>query len=117
MDFKGDFDQEKKFEEDLETHIELDDEKDMRASGYIARNDPDAMERYIEYDNTKRIVTQVCKDAGVPVPNAVAIGMIVEILKGMTVFNGEHMLTMSMTAKGLDLTLLRRERQKFDQAA
>ena len=90
---------------------------DPRASGWIARHDPEAMESYIITDQAKALVTKVCANARLLPPNAVAMGNAVELIRGLTEFNAEQMLTRSLTANGLDITLLRRQRLEFDRGA
>ena len=107
-----DFEQEPDFDQELHEQ-----QLDMRSSGYIARHDPDAMDQYIADDHSKLIITNVCKAAGVEPPNPIAMGHAIELIRGLTAFNAEQMCVKSLTSKGLDITLLRRRRQEFEQAA
>ena len=113
-DYEGQFNDE---EPELELEQEAAHEADMRASGYIARNDPDAMETYIINDQAKEIIVTVCKMAEIEQPNPVAMGHAIELIRGLTSFNAEQMLAKSITAKALDISLLRKQRHEFDQAA
>ena len=88
---------------------------DNRASGWIARHDPEAMESYIITDQAKALIFKVCDAAHVVPPNPISMGSAVELIRGLTEFNAEQMLTRSLTANGLDITLLRRRRLEFDR--
>lgn len=124
-----DFEQGEEVGQDLEQEPDFDDQVheekimaetpnpllDHRAAGYVARHDPEAMETYIITDRAKALIFKVCDAAHVVPPNPISMGSAVELIRGLTEFNAEQMLTRSLTANGLDITLLRHRRLEFDR--
>jgi hypothetical protein len=107
----SDFDQ----EEPEDGPEDFEQEQDTVAPSRL-KDDPDAMETNIATDTAKKIITDACKAANVRPPNMVAMGVAVEIIRGLSPFNAEHMIANSINADGLSLVKLRGEKHRFDRA-